>query len=188
MVVRMWTRQTIMQKTRTSCSSSSLRLCTTKLSGSHSLELPTGCRYARAMLSVTPSLAIDENELRETFIRASGPGGQNVNKVATAVQLRWDVRNSASLPDAIRERLLRLAAPRITAEGVLIIEARRYRTQEQNRQDARGRLLALVRKAVDPPKPRRVTRPSRVAHMRRVENKRRRGQLKRLRRTSPDEK
>ena len=137
------------------------------------------------MLTITPELAIDESELEEKFVRASGPGGQNVNKVATAVQLRFDVRRS-SLPNVIRERLLRLAANRASADGILTIEARRFRTQEQNRQDARQRLAALIRKATDIPKPRRSTKPTLAAKRRRIEGKRNRGQLKRLRRVTPD--
>src|SRR5262245_6717567 len=135
------------------------------------------------MLAVTPQLRIDESELHETFVRASGPGGQNVNKVATAVQLRFNVRRSPSLPPAVRERLLRLAAHQLTAEGEVIIEAKRFRTQERNRQDARDRLAALVRRAAAAPKTRRATRPTPAARQRRLENKRQRGQLKRLRRS-----
>jgi ribosome-associated protein len=134
-------------------------------------------------LSITSTLALDDNELHETFVRASGPGGQNVNKVATAVQLRFDVRNSPSLPNAVRERLLQLAANRINSEGVLLIEAKRFRTQEQNREDARNRLATLIQKAVTPPKPRKATRPSKAAKQRRVDEKRKRSQTKNLRRT-----
>ncbi len=133
------------------------------------------------MLTITPTLAIDENEIQETFVRASGPGGQNVNKVSSAVQLRFDVRNSPSLPDAVRERLLRLAGKRVSEEGVLSIDARRFRTQEQNREDARERLSALIRQAIEPPKPRRPTKPSRAAKARRLESKRHHSQIKRLR-------
>ena len=137
------------------------------------------------MLRVTPDIALDESELDETFVRASGPGGQNVNKVATAVQLRFDVQRSPSLPGPVRERLRRLAASRITADGVLVIEARRFRTQEQNRRDARERLAGLIQRAAEAPKPRRPTRPSRAAQLRRMEDKRRHGEQKRLRRAKP---
>jgi len=145
------------------------------------LESTRDSRYASAMLTVTPNLSIDERELQESFVRASGPGGQNINKVATAVQLRFDVQHSPSLPLAVRERLLRLAARRLTSEGVLIIEAKRFRTQEQNRQDARDRLVRLVRQATATPKPRRATRPTITAQQRRLEDKRRRSQAKRMR-------
>jgi ribosome-associated protein len=138
------------------------------------------------MLTITPDLAIDDKEIQEKFVRASGPGGQNVNKVATAVQLRYDVRHSPSLPEAVRERLVRLAANRVSADGVLVIEARRFRTQEQNREDARQRLVALLRKALELPKPRRATRVSKAAKVRRLENKLRHSQVKRIRRTKPD--
>ena len=133
------------------------------------------------MIRVTHNISIDEAEIREEFIRASGPGGQNVNKVATAVQLRFDVTNSASLPDDVRERLIRLAGRRMTGDGVLIIEARRYRTQQRNRQDARGRLIELIRKAIKKPKPRRKTKPTLASKKRRMETKRRRGDTKRTR-------
>ena len=112
------------------------------------------------MIQITPTISIDESEIKEHFIRASGPGGQNVNKVATAVQLRFNVAGSLSLPHDVRERLVRLAGRRITEEGILIIEARRFRTQEQNRQDAVDRLIQLVKKAAQRPKTRRKTRPS----------------------------
>jgi ribosome-associated protein len=138
------------------------------------------------MLTVNAGLSIAESELEESFVRSSGPGGQNVNKVATAVQLRFDVRRSPSLPEAVRERLVRLAGSRLTTDGVLIIEARRFRTQERNRQDARDRLVALVRRAAEKPKPRRPTRLPAGVKRRRLEGKRRRGSLKRQRRQAPD--
>ena len=134
------------------------------------------------MIRVTNSIALDEREIDEQFIRSSGPGGQNVNKVATAVQLRFDVARSTNLPDAVRDRLKRLAGRRLTGDGVLIIEARRYRTRERNRRDALDRLIALVRKAAVAPTPRRATRPTAASKRRRLEGKQRRGALKRGRR------
>ncbi len=138
------------------------------------------------MFTITPFLFLDESELVESFIRASGPGGQNVNKVATAVQLRFDVVHSASLPEDVRERLLKLAANRITDDGVLVIDAHRFRTQEQNRADARERLRALIQQAIEPPKPRRPTKPSRAAKAKRLENKRAHSRTKALRRTKSE--
>jgi len=134
------------------------------------------------VLEITPALAIREDELHEEFVRASGPGGQNVNKVSTAVRLSFDVQRSPSLPADVRARLLRLGGKRISREGVLSIDARRYRTQEQNREDARARLTALVRQAAAPPRPRRRTKPTRASKERRLEGKKRRGTIKRLRR------
>src|SRR3954469_6320644 len=113
-----------------------------------------------AMIRITDQIAIDEREIEESFIRSSGPGGQNVNKLATAVQLRFDVRGSPSLPSDVRTRLERLAGRRLTGEGVLVITAQRHRTQERNRQDALDRLIELIRTAAVAPKPRRPTRPT----------------------------
>lgn len=130
---------------------------------------------------ITPEIAIDEGELAFDFVRAGGPGGQNVNKVASAVQLRWDVRGSASLPEDVRARLMRLAGRRVTAEGVLVLVARRYRTQERNRQDALARLAELVRRAAEPPVPRRRSKPTLASRERRLEAKGRRAAAKRQR-------
>jgi len=139
------------------------------------------------MIVISPEIAIDEKEITEEFIRASGPGGQNVNKVATAVQLKFDVANS-SLPPEIRQRLNRIAGKKITSQGVLIIDARRYRTQGQNRRDALERLRALIRLASEKPRSRKMTRPSMAAKRRRLESKRRRSQAKKMRRrVSPDD-
>jgi ribosome-associated protein len=133
------------------------------------------------MIRITATIGLDEREIQETFIRSSGPGGQNVNKVATAVQLRFDVRGSRSLAAGVRERLERLAGRRLTREGILVIESRRFRTQERNRQDARDRLAELVRKAAEPPRTRRKTAPGPGAKERRLESKKRRGEIKRER-------
>ena len=138
------------------------------------------------MIRVTNDIALGEDEIVEQFIRSSGPGGQNVNKVATAVQLRFDVGRSPNLPDAVRERLMRLAGRRLTGDGVLIIDARRHRTREQNRRDALDRLVALVRKAAIAPTPRKATRPTAASRRRRLEGKQRRGLLKRGRRRVKD--
>jgi len=138
------------------------------------------------MIRVTNSIYLEEDEIEEQFIRASGPGGQNVNKVATAVQLRFDVAGSRSLPEPVRVRLKRLAGRRLTGEGVLIIDARRYRTRERNRRDALDRLIALVREAAIAPTPRKATRPTAASKRRRLEGKQRRGTLKRGRRRVTD--
>lgn len=130
------------------------------------------------MLVINSRVQIPENELEESFIRASGPGGQNVNKVASAVQLRFDAMNSITLSEEVKQRLKRLAGSRKTSEGVLVIEAKRYRDQEKNREDARERLAALIRRALEKPKPRRRTKPTRASVRRRLEEKKRRGETK----------
>jgi ribosome-associated protein len=140
------------------------------------------------MIRVTGTIRIGEGEIRERFVRASGPGGQNVNKVATAVQLRFDVRNSPSLTEEVRERLVRLAGNRVTREGVLIIEAGRFRTQERNRRDARERLAEWVRRAAVPPLKREKSRPPPASKERRLAEKLQRGEVKRARKpVSPSE-
>jgi len=137
------------------------------------------------MIRITDDIAIDDGEISETFVRASGPGGQNVNKLATAVQLRFDVRHSPSLPPDVRARLVRLAGSRLTQDGVLVIMAQRHRTQERNREDARERLFELIRQAAVRPKPRRPTRPTLASRERRIEGKKRRAGVKRLRGARP---
>lgn len=137
------------------------------------------------MIRVNAQINLDEREIEEDFVRASGPGGQNVNKLSTAVQLRFNVRESPSLPADIRARLERLAGSRLTRDGVLVIIAQRHRTQTRNRQDAVERLIELIRKAAVAPRPRRATKPSRASRERRIESKKRHASLKRLRRARP---
>ena len=133
------------------------------------------------MIEITPTFHIDERELRFDYIRAAGPGGQNVNKVATAVQLRFDVVNSAALVSDLKGRLIQLAGKRVTADGVLILEAKRFRTQEQNRADALQRFVELIHKALIPPKPRKKTKPSAASKTKRLASKKRKGDIKKLR-------
>jgi ribosome-associated protein len=137
------------------------------------------------MIRITSSISIGERELEEQFIRSSGPGGQNVNKLASAVQLRFDVRRSPSLPDDVRTRLERLAGKRLTRDGVLVINSQRHRTQERNRDDARDRLVDLIRRAAVAPVPRRATKPTTGARERRLQSKKHRATIKGLRRTKP---
>lgn len=132
------------------------------------------------MIEITPSIQIDERELQIDFVRASGPGGQNVNKVATAAQLRFDVKRS-SLPEEVKARLSQLAGSRMTTDGELLIEARRYRTQEQNREDAIRRFVELVRKALVRPKARKKTKPTPASREERLKEKKRRGEIKKMR-------
>ena len=137
------------------------------------------------MIRINDRISIDETELEEQFVRSSGPGGQNVNKVSTAVELRFDVARSAALTPPIRQRLVRLAGNRLTKDGVLIIRAERFRTQEQNRADARERLAEMVRNAAVSPKFRVKTKPSKGAKERRIRTKVKRGAIKKLRREKP---
>ena len=137
------------------------------------------------MITITENIHLPESEITEEFIRASGPGGQNVNKVATAVQVRFDVRNSPSLPDDVKERLEKVAGKKMTTDGVLIIEAKRFRTQAQNREDAINRLIALIQKACEKPKKRHKSRVPRSAKLNRLAEKRKQSEKKRWRRIDP---
>jgi ribosome-associated protein len=138
------------------------------------------------MIRITDQISIDESELEESFVRSSGPGGQNVNKLSTAVQLRFDVRHSPSLPNDVAVRLTRLAGRRMTKDGVLVLIAQSHRTQERNRADAQDRLVALVKQAAVRPIPRRATKPTKASKQRRIESKKRRSNVKGLRRSKPN--
>ena len=133
------------------------------------------------MIRITDQVALDPEEIEETFLRAGGPGGQNVNKVSTAVQLRFDIRHSPSLPDPLRQRAERLAGRRLTKEGVIVITAARFRSQERNREDALARLVALLQKAAERPRPRKATRPTKASKEERLKSKTERSKLKKLR-------
>jgi len=137
------------------------------------------------MIRITDQISLDEAELEESFVRASGPGGQNVNKLSTAVQLRFDVRRSPSLPNDVAVRLMRLAGKRMTKDGVLVLVAQNHRTQERNRAEALERLVALIRQAAVRPVPRRATRPTRASKERRIESKKHRSGIKNLRQSKP---
>jgi len=137
------------------------------------------------MIRITDDIAIDESEIEESFVRSSGPGGQNVNKLSTAVQLRFDVRRSPSLPNDVAVRLMRLAGRRLTKDGVLVIVAQNHRTQERNRAEALERLTALIQQAAVRPVPRRATKPTKASREKRLEGKKRRSNIKGMRQAKP---
>jgi ribosome-associated protein len=137
------------------------------------------------MIRVTDQISIDESEIDETFVRSSGPGGQNVNKLSTAVQLRFDVRHSPSLPNDVANRLMQLAGRRMTKDGVLVLIAQKHRTQERNRADAQARLIELIQQAAVRPVPRRATKPTKASKQRRIEGKKHRSGIKNLRQDKP---
>ena len=139
------------------------------------------------MIRITDAIALDEREIEESFIRSSGPGGQNVNKLATAVQLRFDVRRSPSLPNDVAVRLIRLAGRRMTKDGVIVITAQTHRTQERNRQDALDRLVEMIRQATVAPIPRRPTKPTKASKQRRLDSKKRRASIKGMRQRAPSD-
>jgi ribosome-associated protein len=137
------------------------------------------------MIRINDRISLDDSEIEESFVRSSGPGGQNVNKLSTAVQLRFDVRRSASLPNDVAIRLMRIAGRRLTKDGVLVLVAQNHRTQERNRAEAMDRLVAMIQEAAVPPVPRRATKPTRASKMERLETKKRRSGVKNLRRSKP---
>jgi ribosome-associated protein len=147
----------------------------------------TGPASKAAPIWITGRLAIDPDEIHESFVRAGGPGGQHVNTTSSAVQLRFDVRHSPSLPDDVRARLERLAGHRLTRDGVLVLQSQGQRSQKRNREEALERLVALVRAAARPPAKRKPTKPTRASKQRRLDSKKRHGALKSLRRSSPDD-
>ena len=138
------------------------------------------------MIEITPRISLDESEIRESFIRASGPGGQNVNKVSSAVELRFDAKNSPNLPDGVRERLMKLAGRKLTLAGEIVITAQSHRSQELNRADALEKLSDLIRRATIVPKARRATKPTKSSKVKRMDGKAKRGEVKRLRTRRPD--